>query len=124
MTMQDFILGCMQCYKGACTYLTEIEDAFDVELTESDVKEGTIFACERVKAGIDKNMQLGNALIVCMFDKINNKAQEQYPQYAKQIRGLFGYYAEDYASSLTFDDVQVNSWDELCQEIEYWIART
>ncbi len=121
MTTLDFIGACFRCYKGACEYMDKLQVAFDIGLTECDVLTETICACERMKAHPNSPMNLGNALILCLFEKINNKAQEEYPHYAEQIRELFRYYVDDYASSIKFNHEQVDSWDELCIEIENWI---
>ena len=117
----NFILMCLGCYQGACAYMDKLADTFDLEMCSDDVERAAIAVCENLKKPMHESPQLGNDLITVLFDKINAKAQDKYPLYAEQIRDLFGYYAEDYASSLTFNDEEVHNWKELCQAIEHYI---
>ena len=121
MTTQDFICACLRCYKGACIYMDTLQESFDVALTEDDVRATLAINGEHLYNNAGRPLQIGNDLIARLFDKINNKAQEQYPQYAEQIANEFEYFVEDFGSSINFNHEQVNSWDELCEEIEAWI---
>ncbi len=118
MSTQNFISVCLGCYPSACNYMDKLQANFDVELTEDDIREEFQFMAPFTNR---RPLQMANALIIRLFDKINQRAQEEFPEYALQINELFGYYADDYASSLTFDDVQVDNWDELCKQIYVWI---
>lgn len=122
MSTQNFISVCLGCYPSACNYMDKLQRAFDVELTEDDIRdEVRQIAQPNPFTNNSRPLQMANALIIRLFDKINQRAQEEFPEYALQINELFGYYADDYASSLTFDDVQVDNWDELCKQIYVWI---
>lgn len=113
MTTEEFILRCIGCYKSACTYMDDLCEAFDIEITEDDVRE--------VFRNVDfSRPQLGNALISRCFDKIVAKAQESHPECADELPDLFDYYCEDYASSLCFNKEQVSTMDSLEEEIEAW----
>lgn len=121
MNTQDFVLVCLQCYPSACNYMDKLQANFDVELTEDDIRDVVQQIAPPNDPFTNNNrrpLQMGNALIVRLFDKINRRAQELYPHYAEEINDLFGYYADDYASSLTFDDVQVDNWNELAELID------
>ncbi len=122
MNTQDFILVCLQCYPGACTYMDKLQDNFDVELTEEDVLASIVIAGECIYNSTSRPLQVGNDLIVRLFNKINNKAQEAYLEYAEDIANEFEYFVDDYASSLKFNHEEVNNWEELCAEIEAWIG--
>lgn len=124
MNTLDFILVCLQCYKGACIYIDELEKNFNVEQTQEDILEAVKETASKlllIENQERKDLQLGNALIARMFDMIINKAKLEYPKYAKDFQNQFQYYAEDSASSLIFNGIQVKDWDELEQEIRIWI---
>ena len=73
MNTEEFVLRCIGCYKSACIYLDDLCEAFDIEITEDDVRE--------VFRNADfSRPQLGNALISRCFDKIVAKAQEAHPR--------------------------------------------
>lgn len=108
MNTKQFILVCMGCYSSACAYIDRICDAFDVD----DLTEDEVIACVENDHG---RRNVGNALIAQCFEKIIFKAQQEYPERAEELPGLFTYYCDDYASSIQFDGVTVNSWDELEQ---------
>ncbi len=113
METEEFVLRCIGCYKSACIYLDDLCEAFDIEITEDDVRE--------VFRNVDfSRPQLGNALISRCFDKIVAKAQEAHPECADELPDLFDYYCEDYASSLCFNKEQVSTMDSLEEEIEAW----
>lgn len=111
MNTEDFVLACIGCYHSACTYMDDLCEAFDIEITEDDVRE--VFTH-------DQTYHIGNALISCCFDKIVAKAQEAHPECADELPDLFDYYCEDYASSLCFNKEQVSTMDGLEEEIEAW----
>lgn len=111
MNTEDFVLACIGCYHSACTYMDDLCEAFDIEITEDDVRE--VFTH-------DQTYHIGNALISCCFDKIVAKAQEAHPECADELPDLFDYYCDDYASSLCFNKEQVSTWDSLEEEIEAW----
>lgn len=110
MNTQDFICACLHCYKGACEYMDELQDSFDVTLTEDDVRAA-------IEYHTDKPLQIGNALIALLFERVKQSAQELYPHHTDQIESLFEYYADDYASSVAFNGVRVNNWNELIYQI-------
>lgn len=113
MNTEDFVLACIGCYHSACIYLDDLCEAFDIEITEDDVRE--------VFRNVDfSRPQLGNALISRCFDKIVAKAQEAHPECADELPHLFNYYCDDYASSLCFNKEQVSTMDGLEEEIEAW----
>lgn len=113
MTTEQFILRCIGCYHSACTYMDNLCEAFDIELTENDVLE--------VFRNADfSRPQLGNDLISCCYGKIVAKAQEAHPECADELPDLFEYYCDDYASSLIFNKEQVSTMDGLEEEIEAW----
>ncbi len=99
-----------------------LQESFDVALTEYDVRAALAIEGEHLYNNAGRPLQMGDDLIARLFDKINNKAQEQYPQYAEQIANEFEYIVNDYTSSIKFNHEQVDSWDELCTEIEAWIG--
>lgn len=113
METKDFILVCIRCYHSACKYMDDLQEAFDIELTEDDVREA-------VRTADVHNYHVGNALISSLYDKIVTKAQEAHPECANELPDLFEYYPADYASSLVFNKEQVSSWDSLEKEIKAW----
>lgn len=113
MKTYEFILRCIGCYVSACKYMDDLQKAFDIELTEDDVREA-------VRMADAHHYQVGNALISGLYDKIVTKAQEAHPECENELPDLFEYYPDDYASSLIFNGEQVSSWDSLEKEIEAW----
>lgn len=110
MSTEQFILVCMGCYSSACAYIDRICEAFDID----DLTEDEVIACVETD---HYRRNVGNALIAQCFEKIIYKAQQEYPERA-EILERFTYYCEDYASSIQFNGVTVNNWDELEREIE------
>ncbi len=119
--MKDFILRCLGCSHSACVYIDKLTDAFGIEITETDVREAAICVCEILQMRPNRPPQLGNDLILLSFERIAEQAKEHYIGYADELQELFGYYVDDYASSLTFNDVEVHNWEELCESIDAWI---
>lgn len=115
MTTQDFILNCIGCYHSACTYMDDLCEAFDIELTEDDVRDA-------IQIADYSHYQIGNVLIQWSFDKIVAEAQEAHPECADELPDLFQYYCDDYASSLVFDGEKVVTWGSLEKAIEMWKA--
>lgn len=121
MNTQDFICACLRCYKGECEYMDKLQRAFDVGLTEEDVRASIAIAGEYIYNNPGRPLQICNDLITRLYDKIKNDAQELYPQYAEEIADKFEYFVDGYASTLTFGGVQVDNWDQLCKQIYVWI---
>lgn len=110
MSTEQFILVCMGCYSSACAYIDRICEAFDID----DLTEDEVIACVENDHG---RRSVGNALIAQCFEKIIYKAQQEYPEQAREILERVTYYCDDYASSIQFNGVTVNNWDDLEREI-------
>ena len=112
MKTKDFVLNCLRCYSSACKYMDELQDAFDIELEEDDILDALRVVSEQTKP------ELGNELITRLFDKIIDKAAEEYKNI---LREKFDYDAEDYCSGIYFGGTHVRSWDELCTAFDQWL---
>lgn len=106
-------MNCLRAYSSACEYMDDLQDAFDIELEEFDVLDALRVVSEQTKP------ELGNQLITRLFDKIIEKAKDEYQN--DELEREFDYDAEYYCSRIYFNGTHVQSWDELCNAIDQWL---
>ena len=117
MTTKDFVMNCLGLYTSALELMDKLQDNFDIELTQDDVRT-TIKNLSN--AGAYKEMS--NGLIQILYEKIISKAEQDYPDLSILNGFRFEYYCNDFCSRIYFNGEDVYNYDELCDAIEKAIA--
>ena len=114
MTTQEFVLNCMGLYNGTCKYIDNLCEEFDVDFNEEHLKDALFDYYHNYAT-------CGNALIKCCFEIIITNTCEDFNN--EDLRDIFNYWCDDYASGIAFDGHEYKSKEELYLAVDEYLKK-